>query len=386
MYGKDLRLLIPAARDLTYLNTGTLGPTPVTALAASSAGEMEWEERGPGHLPHYLNARTKARHFAQRIETQWSGGMVSLTANNSESLLRVLWGIDFQAGDEIITTSHEHSALVMGLSSLARRFHIKIHVVPVDDPLGLTDHIRQVLSSRTRLVAMSHVSHLTGWTLPVADVRQLLSSFARCRLLVDGAQALGNIVVNPEQLGADYYVFCGHKWMMAPAGWAGLWVRTGCGEELFTAWPDEQEAGEAARLAQGPVGPSARGGEAFEYGTRGWPRVAGWSVTWDYYEEEGFAHHAEYQQALADEARQRLARLPGIQVLMTPNPSLQDTALMTAMSDKAGSGIVDWLWSREIIVKPVPSYHGIRISWALFNTEDDLDALESALVMFHREF
>ena len=307
MQGYDLKLLIPAALTATYLNAGTLGPTPSTALAAAAASELEWVESGPGLHTHYVNAKESVRGFARRVEERMPGGVVSLTENNSESILRVLWGLPWQPGDEVITTDHEHGAVVLALSSIMRRFDLKVKVARVESPeIGFMEQIRSMLGPRTRLVVMSHVSYLTGWSLPVAEVAELVHDWPRCRLLVDGAQALGNIVVNPNALGADYYVFCGHKWMMAPAGWAGLWIRRDRKNETATRWPLESYQMSVLDLEKGPFPDYSAGGEDLEFGTRCWPRVVGWSITWDYFEEEGFDSHAQYQRDLAQEARSRI--------------------------------------------------------------------------------
>lgn len=376
MYGYDLKLLIPAAHNRTYLNAATLGPTPGTVLAAATASELEWVEAGPGQDSHYVNAKSTARRFAERIQKRFTGGVVSLTENNSEGLLRVFWGLDFEPGQEIITTDQEHPAVLQALSSVARRFQLKVHVVRVDDEGGMVRQVKERISSKTRLVVMSHVSFLTGWRLPVERVAEVVRAQPMCRLLVDGAQALGNIDIEPEKTGADYYVFCGHKWMMAPAGWAGIWVRSARMEDLHTIWPRTEEA---EHLIEGPFGAYPESGEGLEYGTRCWPRVAGWSITWDYFEEEGFAHQASYQRALADHAREALARFSDLTVQHPPASEYDETALVVVKSHVYGSGLYDMLLQHEIVTKAIPERQGIRIAWAIFNTEEDIQSLVGAL-------
>ena len=379
MFGYDLKLLIPAAMNRTYLNAATLGPTPGTALAAAAASELEWVEAGPGQHAHYLNAKEGVRRFAARVETLMPGGIVSVTENSSESLLRVLWGIAFQPGDEIITTDHEHGAVVLALSSLMRRFELKLHVVSVDDRRGMLAQVRERMNARTRLAVISHVSYLTGWELPVSQVAEIVQRWPGCRLLVDGAQALGNIIVNPEQLGADFYVFCGHKWMMAPAGWAGLWVRKLRRAELTTRWPLDSYQTQVSDLEKGPFPHYSDSGENLEYGTRAWPRVTAWSITWDYFEEEGFAHQAQYQQELAYHARERLNEVKGLEVQDPPSSELGSTALITVTCHQIGSGLADWLLERDVLANAQAARHGVRIAWALFNTEEDIERLLEAV-------
>lgn len=378
MFGHDLKVLVPAALNHTYLNTGTLGPTPTSVLAATTAQELEWSEVGPGHVPFYLGAREESRKFSRRLEQNFPGGTVSLTENNSEGIQRVLWGIDFHPGDEIITTDQEHGAVLYAISAVARRFGLRIKVARLAHESGIVRAIQELLTEKTRLVILSHVSHVTGWELPVSAIAEEIRHYSRCRFLVDGAQALGNIVVNPIDTGADFYVFCGHKWMMAPAGWAALWVRKGRLQELFTAWASEGPM-DVDALTNAPFAPDVHHGTALEFGTRSWPRVIGWALTWDYYEEEGFFHQAAYQKGLADEARARLSKVPGLTPLLPPDPMMRNTALMTVVSTAHGADIAEALWQKHVYVKPVPERDAMRIAWALFNTEEDLTALVAAI-------
>lgn len=375
MYGYDLKLLIPAATNSTYLNAGTLGPTPSTALAAAAASELEWVEAGAGFHMHYLSAKGSVRRFAERVERAMPGGVVSIVENNSESLLRILWGTRFAPQDEIITTSHEHGAVVLLLSSIMRRFDVKVRVLDVDSTRGLLTQLQEAINERTRMVVMSHVSYLTGWELPVAACAEVVHKWPDCRLVVDGAQALGNVIVQPEALGADYYVFCGHKWMMAPAGWAGLWVSHKRRDELATRWPLEDYQMDVKQLEKGPFSSYSESGDSLEFGTRSWPRIAAWSITWDYFDEEGFMHHRDYQQSLANEARERLNRVEGLTVQDVPCGEYRSTALMAVTCHPIGSGLFDWLYERNVIAKASSSRHGIRLSFAAFNTAEDIERL-----------
>ena len=355
-----------------------MGP-PSTALAAAAAGELEWIEAGPGQHNHYINAKDGVRRFAARAERQMPGGIVSITENNSESLLRVLWGLRFEAGDEVITTDQEHGAVLLALSSIMRRFNLTVHVVKVDTDMGMLAQVKAKLNGRTRLIVMSQVSCITGWELPVAGVAELVKAWPDCRLLVDGAQALGNIVVDPAALGADFYVFCGHKWMMAPPGWAGLWVKRERRSDLYTRWPLEDFQTGASLLEEGPFLQYSESGDDLEFGTRPWPRIAGWSVTWDYFEEEGFARHADYQKQLADHAREQIRTIEGLRVDDPPSLEFQSTALMTVACRQLGSGLYEWLLERDVVAKAAPGRRGIRMAWAAFNTEDDVSRLIQVL-------
>ncbi len=379
MYGHDLRLLIPAALHQTYLNTATLGPTPTPVSAAACAAEIKWEEMGPGHVPYYVEGRDKARQFAKRIETAMPRGTVSLVENNSQAILRVLWGLSWNDGDELVTTDHEHPALLFTIASLMRRFGVKVKILTVDSPEPLPEQLRKCLGPRTKLVAISHVSYLTGWRLPVEKLGAVIREYPQARFLVDGAQALGNITVNPFATGADYYVFCGHKWMMAPPGWAGLWVKTTRLAELATLWPIDNRPFDAHDLERGAWPLELDNGQGLEFGSRAWPRVVGWSITWDYFEEEGFAKQSLYQGMLAQRLIREVGRIPGVEVVAPPQTDYHESALVCLRCPKLGSTLASELWARHVVVKPVPEYQGIRVALGLFNIQEDIDRLIDSL-------
>lgn len=383
MYGNDLKVLIPAAMTQTYLNTGTLGPTPSPALGAAETASIEWQEVGPGNPQYYLQARQKSRDFAHRIERQFPGGTVSLMENNTTAMSRVLWGMAWQDGDEIILSDQEYGATVLLIAALKRRYRIVVHRVAVDDPAGMVGQMKEIMNERVKLVIMSHVSYLTGWQLPVAAIGKFLAPWSDVRYLIDGAQALGNIEVHPETYAADFYVFCGHKWMLAPMGWAGVWVRKGRLAELSTVLADEADLIEGDGIwggHSGTIPPIIQSGIGLEYGTREWTQVTGWSVTWDYFEEEGFTTLAGYQKEVARYARQTIEAIEELRVVSSQNPEIEESALLVIQGlGMSGEALFHKLLARQIVTKSVPAFDGVRLSWAVFNTQEDVLRLGDAL-------
>lgn len=374
MIGKDLRLLIPAAMDHVYLNTAMMGPTPTPALTAAAAAEMEWQEVGPGHLPFYEGARDEAERFRERLEHLFPEGRVNLAVTHREALLKVLFGLELGAEDEMVVVDGEDSSMLEPVAEAAARFRARVRVLSLSDG-DLCGQLERVLSARTRLVAVSHVSPETGWELPVAAIAERVHAFPRCRLLVDGAQAWGNVALDVAATGADFYVLLGHKWLLAPPPAAALWIRQSRVGDLLTVLPRESRERRLERLRHGDwsgirTSPSAPS-------TQPWPRLVGWALCLDYFEEEGFQGHEAYRNRLADQLREGIGQIPRLGILDPPTRDLRPTALVVISLPSPRRRTVEALWRQNLFVHPTEA--GVRVSLASFNVSEDVDRLLQGL-------
>lgn len=380
MIGQDLRYLIPAALDHVYLNAALIGPTPTSVMSAAIAAEFEWQEVGPGHFPFYEGARVEAQRFQNRLQLLHPGGTVHLSHTHRDALMTVLYGLDLTVGDHIVTTDQEDTILLGGLVEISRRFGLKVLVLKAREG-NLSAQLDRVLSPSTRLVAVSHVSPESGWALPVRVLADRLKRWPRARLLVDGSYAWGNIDINIEAEGADFYVLCGHKWLMAPPPAAALWVRKGRLDELLTIVAEEDRE---TRLRQLEVPTrDALGDRASVAATQAWPRLVGWALCLDYFEEEGFSQHVSYQFNLATALREAVRGMALVEV-MDPSDDALMTSLVVLRSRRLRTQtLAERLWSQNIFVHPLSGDRGVRASWASFNTLDDVERLAKSLLAVH---
>ena len=138
---------------------------------------------------------------------------VALTSSTTQGIGLVTAGLDWAAGDEVITTTEEHPGLTSPLDVLARRFGIEVRAVEAE-------RVLDAISPATRMVAVSHVLWTTGRVLDMAAISARAHEVGAW-LLVDGAQGAGNIEVDPAALGVDFYAFSGQKWLLGPEGSGG---------------------------------------------------------------------------------------------------------------------------------------------------------------------
>ncbi len=150
---------------------------------------------------------------------------IAFTRNATDGINLVLAGLDWQPGDEIISTDEEHPAMSHPLLYLQRTRGVRVHWLDISpDPAVMLARLDAVVSPRTRLVGMSHVPCETGTRLPARDI----CAWAAARdilTLFDGAQAFGAFRVDMRDLGCDFYTTNGHKWGCGPKGTGVFYAR-----------------------------------------------------------------------------------------------------------------------------------------------------------------
>ena len=221
----EIRADLPSATACAYLNAGTWGPLPVAAAKAMRARIAAVEERGRIGGQGYerfgeLIAAARAA-LASTIGAEPDG--VALTHSTTGGMNLVLAGLEWEAGDEVVTTDNEHPGLLEPLLELARRRGVVVRTAATlrsDDALA---SLTAQLGPRTRLVAVSHVLWASGRILPVRELAAAAHA-AGAQVLVDGAQAVGAIPVDAAALGCDYYAGPAQKWLCGPNGVGFLWV------------------------------------------------------------------------------------------------------------------------------------------------------------------
>jgi L-cysteine/cystine lyase len=215
---ESVRQDMPSVRASAYFNAGTFGPLPRAADDAMRAHMNASFERGRTRLDDWFLLQEEARRaFARTLFAHVDA--VALMHCTTDAINTVISGLTFDDGDEIVTTTDEHPGVTAPLEELARRHRIAVHVV---EPRA--EAIVKAIGERTRLIAISHVLWTTGDVLPVAEIAAAAREYGAL-VLVDGAQAVGAIDVDPENLGADFYAASGQKWLCGPSGTGALWIR-----------------------------------------------------------------------------------------------------------------------------------------------------------------
>ena len=217
---EEARALFPALERVAYLNAGSMGPLAIP-MFETMQGELRRQlEEGRGGLPFF----ERMVELRAGVREQLAGLLgvaqenLALTTSTTEACNIVLSGLDLGPQDEILTSATEHFGLLGALQVSGA----SIRVAP-------DDGIVEAVTDRTRLIAISHVSWMTGNSLEPARVKEQTG----LPILVDGAQSVGAIPVDASAF--DYYTVSCQKWLCGPDATGGLYVRDP--EALRIAWP-----------------------------------------------------------------------------------------------------------------------------------------------------
>ncbi len=206
---------------VAYLNAGTDGPLPAAA-AQAGAEELLGEARRGRAGEHFERRRELADELREVIcacARMCEPEELALTTCTSEGLASVIDGLELCEGDEILTSDEEHPGL-LGALGAARALHgVSVRAVPLAS-------IAEAVAERTRLVACSHVSWMSGQLAP-AELAQL-----DVPVVLDGAQGVGAVPVDVRELGCDAYAGAGQKWLCGPDGLGMLYVAPSFRERL----------------------------------------------------------------------------------------------------------------------------------------------------------
>lgn len=382
---------------LAYLDNAATTQKPRAVIRAES-GYYRRDNANVHRGVHTLSTRATAQYEAARAAAAHfigaaAAGDIVFTRGTTEAinLAANAWGAaNLREGDEILLTELEHHSNIVPWQLIARRTGAKLVVAPIDDqgniPLaGFSER----LSPRTRLAAVSHVSNALGTVNPVTEMTRLAHQ-AGAFVLVDGAQAVGHIPVDVDEIDCDFYAFSGHK-MYASMGIGGLYVRTGIAADM----PPWQGGGEMIRHVTFEKTLYAEPPHCFEAGTPNVAGAVGLHAAIDYLEQFGMAKLAAIEDETLAYALERLQSVAGVNLVGRPKRRVGAISFtlegihphdLGTLLDHAGVAIR----TGHHCAQPVMQHYNIpataRASFGLYNTPAEVDQLVAALEEARRIF
>ena len=384
---------------LVYLDNAATSQKPqyvLDALAAYYEHDNANVHRGIHELSRratvaFEDARVKLAKFigaADSAELVWTRG-----TTEAINLVAGSWGLDtLGEGDEILLSSMEHHSNIIPWQLVARRTGARLRYIEMDEQGRLIlDDLPELLTDRTRMVAVSHISNALGTVNPIREIAEQAKKVGAL-VLVDGAQAVPHRRVDVQELGCDFYAFSGHK-MCGPTGSGGLWAR----RPLLESMPPYQGGGEMIRMVAREESTWAEIPHKFEAGT---PNIAGaiaLGAAAHFLDEVGFDAIAEHERDLLSYALERLDDLGGISVYGPTDLQERSGVISFTMGDAHPHDISTILDSKGIAIRAghhcaqlVMQHFGIsataRASFYLYNSTDDVDRLIEGLVSVQEIF
>lgn len=300
------------------------------------------------------------------------------------NLVAAAWGPQHvRAGDEVLVTEADHHSNFVPWQQLCAATGAHLRVAPVDDDGALDlDAFTALLSDRTRLVAVGHVSNALGIVNPVAEIVRR-SHDAGARVFVDGAQSVPHLPVDVQALGVDFFVFSAHK-VYGPTGIGGLYVRA----DVLAEMPPYHTGGGMIDVVTAAETTWSAGPQRFEAGTPHVEGALGMAAAFDYLTGLGldavFAHEAD----VLAYATERLAALPGVKVFAqhAERAGVLSFAVEGAhpydvgtLLDRLGIAVRTGHHCAQPLMARLGLPGTVRASFAVYNTREDADALADAV-------
>ncbi len=346
--------------------------------------------RGIHELSHrateaYEEARGKvARLFgiADEGELVWTRG-----CTEAINLIAYTWGQqNIRAGDEILLSVMDHHSNLVPWQLLAQRTGAKLRFLDIDDQGRLDlSALDDLLTERTKLVSIAHVSNALGTVHPVREIAARAKAVGAV-MVVDGAQSAPHMPVDVPSLGADFYAFSGHK-MCGPTGIGGLWGR----RELLEAMPPFHGGGDMIEWVELESSTYAPLPMKFEAGTPNIAGVVGLGAAADYLGEIGRDAIQAHERHLMSYAMERLAEIPDLAILGPRDVAERSAVVSFTLADVHPHDLATILDQEGVAIRA--GHHccqplmrrmclpaTARASFYLYTGTDDVDRLADALL------
>ncbi len=220
----------PLRQDICYLNHAAVGVWPARTAAAVRAFADENLHQGAAGYPGWLQRERQLRRQLARLIHAGSEDDIALVKNTSEGLSLIAFGLDWQAGDNIVSTRHEFPSNRMVWQALEGQ-GVELRLVDVETAADAEAALAEQIDARTRLLSVSSVQYVSGFRL---DLECLGGICRRQGVLfcIDAIQSLGALDVDVRRCRADFVVADGHKWLLGPEGLAVFYSRPEARERL----------------------------------------------------------------------------------------------------------------------------------------------------------
>ncbi len=365
--------LIPS--DEVFCNTATLGAVPKRVVDVVAKNMMELEETLAhwDYRPEHPDWLTGYRQY-EEIRTPLTKLVhceldeLALSQNATFGMNYIANGIDLQPGDEIIQTDMEHQGGKCGWEVRVKRSGAVWKSVPIpippNDPEEIIKRFREVITPKTRVLAVPHQTSKLGLVMPVKELIDIgrRQGHPNIFIVLDGAQSVGQIDVNLKEIDCDAYFFSPHKWLLAPPGCGGLYIKKSRQKEIWTTIASNEWANEtvgAYRFMQ--VG---TGNKSLYEGLREAAEFRLWI---------GQERVSRRIHALGTKLREGLKQIPKVTIISSVHPKMAAGITTYKIEGLTGPKMMDVFWEKKYRVRSMGDTDGVRHSLHIYNTMKDVD-------------
>ncbi len=329
----------------------------------------------------FLNARSTSEIVFTRGTTE------------SINLVASCFGQAFmKEGDEVLITEMEHHSNIVSWQLLQQRQGIRIRVIPItDDGYVCLDAIETLITDRTKLLSLTHVSNVLGTINPVKEIIRIAHAH-NVPVLIDGAQSTPHFKVDVQDLDCDFFAFSGHK-IYGPTGIGVLYGK----EEWLDRIPPYMGGGEMIKTVTFEHTTFNDLPYKFEAGTPDYIASTGLACALDYVSSVGFDVIEAHEKDLTAYAMQRMMEIPGMKIYGPKDIVVHDAVIsfqvgnihhldMGTLLDRLGIAVRTGHHCAEPLMHRLGIEGTCRASFALYNTREEVDALVSAILRIQQMF
>ena len=377
-------------QSLVYLDSAASAQKPRQVIDCVS-GVYETGYANVHRGLHYLSEKATADYEGAREKIRAfmnaeSSAEIIYTRGASEAinLVAASWGgANIGPGDEIVISEAEHHSNIVPWQILRDQKGAVLKVLPVDDEGAVhLDQFRGLLSERTKIVAVTHVSNVLGTVYPIKEMARLAHQVGAV-ILIDGCQGITHMPVDVRDLDCDFYAFSGHK-LYGPSGIGVLYGKAA----LLEAMPPYQSGGDMIERVTFEKSTWAELPHKFEAGTPAIAQAIGLGAAVDYVSQVGMAAIAAHEQELLTYTTQRLASVPGLRLIGTAPGKVSVVAFVmdcahphdiSTIIDQTGVAIRAGHHCAQPLIDRFDIPSAARASFGMYNTVEEADRLVAGL-------
>jgi isopenicillin-N epimerase len=364
-FWEKIRRFFPIPADEAFFNTGTLGASPGVVVEAAAehlrkvaSAICEWDYKGDDWISGYQAFRHIRAKVARLIRARTDE--VALTENATMAMNFVANGLDLRAGDEVLTTDQEHSGGKSGWQLKQKRCGTVYKEVVLPKPVRTPDEVvalfLEAITSRTKVITLSHILSPNGTVLPVKEICAEASK-RNIFTVVDGAQAIGQVGLDVLDMNCDAYYGSLHKWLLAPPGTGFLYIKSERAEDIWTTlaggqWDNHEDEG--FRFTQ--------------RGTGSLSLLMGLNAALDFHEAIGPDRIYARIKSLGDYLRDGLKKIDGVEIYTSLHPLMCAGITSYNIVGLEPGTLMDELWRRKKI-----RTRGVRQCTHIYNSPGEID-------------
>ncbi len=370
--------------EVAFLNHGSFGATPRAVFDAYQRWQGELERQPVEFLGRRFPALLSEARAALASHVGASATDLVYVPNATVALNIVAHSLRLRPGDEVVSTDHEYGAMDRMWRILCRRQDAVYRPVPIPLPVttagDLIERVWAAVTPRTRVVFLSHITSPTALIFPVAELCRRARAHGVVSV-VDGAHALGQIPLDLQAVGADFYAANAHKWLCAPKGSAFLYAR-----------PEAQALLEPLVISWGEPAPAHSGSRFLDElewtGTRDIAAYLAVPAAIRFCAENGWADVRSRCHALARYTREAIAAETGLPQLCPDSPDWFAQMATVPLPPCDGPQLQARLYREFRVEVPVVVWNSrpyLRVSIQAYNSREDIDRLIAALRVVLRQ-